>query len=777
MVVYLGAAWLILEVTGTLRENLGLPRWVFATALVLLMAGFLIVLATAWIQSRPGLAARAAAEEVPEAWELDARDLVRAVARGRLPHLTWARALAGGAAAFLLLFGFAGVYVVVRDGGRSFGREGPAGPVAGAWTEAGGPGGGAGAAEPALAVLPFTVSGEGLEVWREGMMDLLTSNLDGVGGLRTINSRTLLSRLRERGVTDASELAAVLDAAGAAGAGLALVGGAVRLGGDVRLTAELHDLARGRTLGSARVEGPADSILRLIDRLSVDVVRRLLEGRDGGATVRGVASLTTSSIPALQAYLEGEALLRRGDFPAAARAYERAVAEDSLFAMPYYRLSLATGWILGLSEASADYGRRARELAEGLPGRDGDLLRAGDQALGDGDREGLRALEALARRYPDDPEVWYEVGEAYNHLGAQVLVPVRAMGDAFERAIALDSTFVPAYIHAIEAVASYGDTARVRVLLERLQRHAPADAPHVARLGFLYRGLIGDPSAPAELAAMPDYLLQGTLGNLDDAWVLTEPVREMVAREALRRHRAGRLEGGAGVTLLAANALHSRGKISEALELAEQLPPALRALMLVTMRLDGIDVPSERLEVPAGDSYPELVLAAVVAAERGEWGEHARRLQRLQARAAADTALDDRSQQRVGAVTAGAAAYGRWRQGETERAARELAEAQATFSGFGFSAPMNALFRRAAELAFTDLGRPADALRYALSHRADTFAVFRAAALHEELGQLELARAAYAAVVEVWAEADPDLPHPQVAARRLAGLVGEQAAR
>ena len=49
-------------------------------------------------------------------------------------------------------------------------------------------------AAPGIAVLPFEVRGSELLVWREGMVDLLAANLDGVEGLRGIDSRTVLAR-------------------------------------------------------------------------------------------------------------------------------------------------------------------------------------------------------------------------------------------------------------------------------------------------------------------------------------------------------------------------------------------------------------------------------------------------------------------------------------------------------------------------------------------------------------------------------------------------------
>src|SRR5687767_3202452 len=52
-------------------------------------------------------------------------------------------------------------------------------------------------AAPGLAVVPFSVNDPALERWEEGLVDLLSTNLDGAGGLRAIDSRTVLARWRE----------------------------------------------------------------------------------------------------------------------------------------------------------------------------------------------------------------------------------------------------------------------------------------------------------------------------------------------------------------------------------------------------------------------------------------------------------------------------------------------------------------------------------------------------------------------------------------------------
>ena len=64
-------------------------------------------------------------------------------------------------------------------------------------------------AAPGIAVLPFTVNDPDLATWREGMVDLMTVNLDGVPGLRPIASRTVLARWRSE-APDVADLGASL---------------------------------------------------------------------------------------------------------------------------------------------------------------------------------------------------------------------------------------------------------------------------------------------------------------------------------------------------------------------------------------------------------------------------------------------------------------------------------------------------------------------------------------------------------------------------------------
>jgi serine/threonine-protein kinase len=76
----------------------------------------------------------------------------------------------------------------------------------------------------------------------------------------------------------------------------------------------------------------------------------------------------------------------------------------------------------------------------------------------------LITLNDAVTRYPDDPEAWYAMGEARFHFGfaANAGATWDAALEAFDRAIALDSAFGPAYIHNVDLGLRLGGTPLAR---------------------------------------------------------------------------------------------------------------------------------------------------------------------------------------------------------------------------------------------------------------------------------------------------------------------------
>jgi serine/threonine-protein kinase len=308
-----------------------------------------------------------------------------------------------------------------------------------------------------IAVAPFDVLGADLELWREGLVDVLARNLDGAGPLRTVSPTAVIRRWRGRADAEsATELGRRV------GARLAVFGQMVGTSGDsVRLSASLYDVGRGASVGEADLRGPKGAIDRLADSLTVRLLRDLGRTRPIGAARR--ATFASASLAALKAFLQGEQEYRRSNWDSALVGYRRAIELDPSFALAYSRLGTILGWqrsaFDSLSEA---YTMKAGALNHGLAPRES-LLIAADSLMASlfarapagleywSDLHRLfRTVDEAVARYPDDPIVWNTVGEARAHLGPLLTGRDRWTLDPFDRAIEADSAFAPAYIHPAE---------------------------------------------------------------------------------------------------------------------------------------------------------------------------------------------------------------------------------------------------------------------------------------------------------------------------------------
>jgi serine/threonine-protein kinase len=763
VVAYLAASWLLLQVTSLFVNELGLPRWFVPAAVVLLAIGFLILLATAWVQSHPATPARAIREEVPGAWEIDLGDVRESVTRGRLPHLTWGRALLGGAVAFALLFGLAGLAALLRDGTSPLGPD-PA--IAGP--------------EPGLAVLPFRVVGDDAGLWREGMVDLLSANLDGAVGVRTIAPRTVISRWRSAFVDDAEPAdAEALDVARDVGARHALLGSMVALGGEVRLSARVHDLSTGRLEGEVQVRGDPDSVPALVDRLSLEVLRATPLAQPG-RTPPDVRSITTSSLDALKAYLAGEQLFRRARWEEARVEFTKAVEADSTFALALARLGTTMGWLAEGVE-SQPYFDRAASLAHKLPEREAMLIEATAPALW-GDV--IRRLEPFTRRYPDDVEGWYQYGDALHHGGAQLLLPDDRFQTALRRATELDPAFGPAYVHLIEHAFIDEDSARVARLQARQRRIDPASRETLAT-DLAMRLAWGD---PPELSGVPPELLREVLSPL--AWTAAYWRPTLAVADELTRPGRPAPEREAGFFAKARLALY-RGRLREAAEILLTPEGSIRIgsyagepggprTILITALMGlpvGEAASRAAAALPADPTPGDRFLLGARAAADGRWTDYAEQLRALEALAEAGDGLP-RGEAGLPLALRGMGAAAR---GDRRAALRDLQAALPEVDGGcpGSRCFLHSALRfRVGEMLLRGEGDARAALpllRSVIHHDPSaTYGKLRLAQAYEALDDAAAASREYALVVRDWQDADPELQplveEARSALRRLEGL-------
>ncbi|MEP6574106.1 MAG: serine/threonine-protein kinase [Gemmatimonadota bacterium] len=447
-----------------------------------------------------------------------------------------------------------------------------------------------------IAVLPFTVSGSPDATLGEGMVTLLTTNLRTVTQIQTVDPQTVFVQWRKRGGANGVDLQGSLEIARATRASAALVGSVVNAGNRVRLQATLYGLD-GAQLGAAQTEGASDSVLALVDDLSAKLVREIWKSREPLPSLN-VAGVTTSSLPALRAYFEGEQFYRRGAFDSAQVAFNRAIAADSTFALAQYRLAMSYGWIGGFTADAATAAANAAErFSDRLPLRERTLVRAYN-LFRVGKVEAADTMRAYLRAHPGDPDALYLLGESMYHGREIRAQPPESIEAPFEHVLAIDSTLAPALIHPLELAVLYRDSLRFSRYMSLLRTAAaPATVETWSRVeqaiwgnramaDSMNRMVLRD--SYSRFALMPIGLMRSPDFNPDAFLHLFALARD----EALRSGDRGLSE----VPFMYGAALVTLGRLDEAKKFAETLKATdpdranlLRALPLMA----GLGTPQE----------------------------------------------------------------------------------------------------------------------------------------------------------------------------------------
>jgi serine/threonine-protein kinase len=421
-----------------------------------------------------------------------------------------------------------------------------------------------------LAVAPFDVADPRLSLWREGLVDLLSRNLDGAGPLRSVPPTTVIRRWTGRADRlSASELGR------RTGARLVVFGNLVGTGPDsVRLTATTLDAQSERPLAELELREAADRMDRLADSLTVGLMREL--GRSRRIEVFRTGSLGSTSLPALKAFLQGEQWFRQAAWDSALASYEHAIALDSTFPLALRRAGQVLGWQRSAFDSVAyALALRAGALNRGLSPRDSLLVTADSLFAAIYSTVPLvdwhllsrvfAVPQVLTQRYPDDFESWYTLGEARYHLGSTLRSGPRPALEAFDRAIAIDSSFAPAYIHQVELalwldgpetaeryaagylrleptdVSASGIRLVGRIL--RAARTRPSDIPGLLRevppatLLDAYGALRRSPDSTESLIAVARALADAPAGNAP--WLTLEGRKRRLSGALLYRGHVG----------------------------------------------------------------------------------------------------------------------------------------------------------------------------------------------------------------------------------------------
>ncbi|HVX88200.1 MAG TPA: serine/threonine-protein kinase, partial [Gemmatimonadales bacterium] len=401
----------------------------------------------------------------------------------------------------------AAAVVVVMTAGLVFAARGSGGPPRGV--------------DPrhSIVVLPFdNLRGDTTLHWlEEGAVSMLGLTLAQWKDLTVVDQERVHDLLTKRGLEPGAPIG--LEAARAiareAGVWSLVVGDFVRTGDSLHVAARLIDVTSGQRVDLAQADVLALGDIRpAFDRLAAQLLD--VSGAPDGLRA-GLAATTTGSVDAYRQYLVGIERLNRWDLVSADSVLRTAVRMDSTFALAWFKLSLARGWIGGEGDS---VGRQAIDQAvryvDRLPPREQGLVQA-YRAFIDGELpRAIGLYTALVQKDSTDTDAWYGLGDAWYHRPAQgVPERIRTMNAslrAFRRTLALDPTYALAYDHL---AAMFLQTARPH--------------PYFALAGTDSFALATDMDQRARAAAIARARREGIA--LTRNWVVSQP-------ETPRAHRA-----------------------------------------------------------------------------------------------------------------------------------------------------------------------------------------------------------------------------------------------
>ena len=450
LALYAGASWVVLQVVDVVKDNMGLPDWVFPFALLLLLIGLPIIVATAVVQGRHAVdgsadsASGEATESIPapaSQSELSPRRL-----------FTWRNALVGGGLAFVLLTAVTTGFMFMRNQGI-----GPVGSlVAKGMLEE----------QAAVVVADFVADDPSLAraVTQAFRVDLSQSELIKVVEPATLDEALARMELPEdQAITHqiAHELAV------REGYPAVIEGEVSSIGDGFVLTARLADARSEETLASLReTAADANEVIPAIDRLSGKMRERIGDSYSDMRAEDPLADVTTGSLEALEKYSQALDLFRSGrDRQLGVELLEEAVAIDTAFAMAWRKIGVET---VGDRARIVEAMEKAYLFRDRLTERESLLAEASYYTTVTGEPQ--RAIRVYERMVDLDPaDAW-----ALNNLGA-AYTDVSEWAEAehwFARSVAIDSS-VKSINNVATAQMNQGKLDEAEATLEIADRLAP----------------------------------------------------------------------------------------------------------------------------------------------------------------------------------------------------------------------------------------------------------------------------------------------------------------
>jgi tetratricopeptide (TPR) repeat protein len=588
LVIYLGASWLVLQAVDTLAGALSLPEWAPPLALFLLIAGFPIVLATAFVQeglggqgparaadASPEDASPAAVEPVPAARtehaagerapaEPSSREQA-ADARTHHKLLTWRNALLGGVGALALL----GALTIGYMTSRTLGIGPAATLVARGLLE-----------ERATVILAEFDSRTGDTLLARAATEAFRIDLSQSDAVRVAEPAFVADALGRMERNRNSEIDFDLAREIAQREGIAAIvdGDINSAGGTFVLSTRLIDADTGEELAAFRETAKDSSrVVPALDKLSKRLRERIGDSYKTLRSDEPLEQVTTGNLEALRKYSQAVRALELGENPQrAVSLLEEAVTLDPQFAMAWRKLGVQLGNQGESRERQVEALSMAFEYRDRLTERERYLTMGSYYTTVTGENDkAITAYQNMLDLNPDDTWALNNLGILYGRLR-----DFERSLELYNRATAVDSFSSLHQQNAFAALVSLGRLEEAEKVREEYARRFPENPTN--------------------------FFLEGSLAAVRRDFGEAEAVfrRAVEASRGIPPLQAGAEFGLYGI-------LTTQGRLAEA---GEHLATA-------TDLQEGRGLPAARLNAEIGEAFTDLAVRRDTAAARSRLEE------------------------------------------------------------------------------------------------------------------------------------------------------------
>lgn len=314
-------------------------------------------------------------------------------------------------------------------------------------------------------IFPFDVKGgEDLQYLEEGMVDLISTKLDGIPNINPVDPNLVFSKLSKATPPELPQATAI---AKELGASKFILGNIVALNDLLQYSVSEYD-ANGQLLAKKSLEGSKLALATTIDELTKTLIAEELHQE--GQAFNSLAALTSNSLSALKNYLQGEQAFRKANPDKAFDYYVNAVEEDSTFAMAWLRLFYANSWSSTTSYAGIF--QNLDKYKNKLPQKWQDMWALKMEYYGGVKRGGVAAYQQLIKKYGECREFTNEIGEYLFHLNPVWGKPIAAAKPWLQRTYELDPLNREALIHLMTIAHTENDIPAMKTILAGLEPSA-----------------------------------------------------------------------------------------------------------------------------------------------------------------------------------------------------------------------------------------------------------------------------------------------------------------